>query len=83
MPLLEPDQQRLLEAFFTLNKTRPLHDGWSGKQSRLRLADVRAGWEISGWQAMGMPLDEFVEWMLELDHAYISFWSDRRSRENK
>lgn len=71
-PRLDPDLQKIMDAYYVLSRTRPMSLG--KRPANLQMADIKTVWETSGWKRLGMPFDEFLHWTLvleeELSEAY-------------
>jgi len=70
-PSLAPDLKKILQTFLFLSRRRPQTLG--SEPPAIPSSEIIAGWEISGWKDMGMPLREFSRWMDELDSTFIEF----------
>jgi hypothetical protein len=71
-PRLEPDLQKIMDAYYVLNRTRPISMG--KRPANLLMADIKTVWETSGWQRLEMPFDEFLHWMLVLEEELGSHY---------
>jgi len=76
---LAPDLQKIIDAFYTLSRTRA-QNPMSKRPANLQLQDIVTVHDTSGWKAIGMPLDEFLEWMLMLDSEVMAFYASREDR---
>lgn len=52
---------------------------FSNMPANLQIPDIVTVWDTSGWKSMGMPLKEFLSWMLLLDGEFMAYARARAS----